>query len=430
MKVKLLYGPPCGGKTTHIRENAEKQDAVWDTDLVMLACSNIGLHTTEKLNISQSVYCLRKKFVEDLSKRDCVDTLWFACRYPTDYVMSILDGLNIEKVPIIPDKETCYRHLEGDDMRPDKDEWRAVIDSWYEEFGNSEESENERRPEPMKDRFWKWVQNKDPSNDGGERTLYLDGVIDDESWWGDEVTPAMFRDELKAGSGDIVVWINSPGGSVFAADQIYNMLREYDGKVTIKIDAIAASAASVIAMAGDTVLMSPVATLMIHNPATIAMGDREEMQKAIEMLDSIKESILNAYMLKTGLSHKKLSEMMDAETFMDAKQALSLGFVDALIERDQEKAKALQGAEPDGDPDEEPDSDHDDPRENDGKAMDGMPQRASVLFSGVPYTPAAAAAVTAYCKEHTAKQPTPEPERGGRSADDLLGRLELMKRMF
>lgn len=133
---------------------------------------------------------------------------------------------------------------------------------------------------------------------------------------GDDVTPQIFKNELLSGSGDITVWVNSPGGDCVAAAQIYNMLINYKGNVTVKIDGIAASAASVIAMAGTKVLMSPVSMLMIHNPATIAWGDSAEMQKAISMLDEVKESIINAYEIKTGMSRAKLSHLMDAESWM------------------------------------------------------------------------------------------------------------------
>jgi len=136
-----------------------------------------------------------------------------------------------------------------------------------------------------------------------------------------------------ADTGDITVWINSPGGDCVAAAQIYNMLMDYPGKVTVKIDGIAASAASVIAMAGTTVLMSPVSMLMIHNPMTVAFGDSAEMQKAIEMLASVKDSIINAYEIKTGLSRAKLSHLMDAETWMDANKAVELGFADGILKR-------------------------------------------------------------------------------------------------
>ncbi len=187
----------------------------------------------------------------------------------------------------------------------------------------------------MKRKFWNWIKNEDESVPDMERTLFLNGMISDETWYGDEVTPQLFKDELNAGNGNITVWINSPGGDVFAAAQIYNMLRDYKGSVTVKIDGIAASAASVIAMAGDNVLMSPVSMMMIHNPATVAFGDHTEMAKAIEMLEGVKDSIINAYSLKTGMSRAKLSRLMDAETWMDATKAVELGFADDIITKNE-----------------------------------------------------------------------------------------------
>ena len=118
-------------------------------------------------------------------------------------------------------------------------------------------------------KFWNWVKNEDG------RILFLNGPIAEETWWGDEVTPKMFKDELASDAGPVTVWINSPGGDVFAAAQIYNMLMEYSGAVTVKIDGIAASAASVIAMAGGEVLVSPVSMMMCHNPATMAVNFRD-----------------------------------------------------------------------------------------------------------------------------------------------------------
>lgn len=175
-------------------------------------------------------------------------------------------------------------------------------------------------------KFWNFVH-----NEGGTRTLYLDGVIAEESWWDDAVTPKMFKDDLLSGSGDITVFINSPGGDVFAAAQIYNMLMEYTGKVTVKIDGIAASAASVIAMAGDEVCVSPVSMIMIHNPATVVWGDSEEMRRAKEMLDEVKESIINAYENKTHMSRTKLAHLMNEETWISAKKAVELGFADKIL---------------------------------------------------------------------------------------------------
>ncbi len=180
-------------------------------------------------------------------------------------------------------------------------------------------------------KFWKWKP-KNEAEGLPERTLFLNGTIAEESWFDDDITPQLFKNELNSGEGNITLWINSPGGDCFAAAQIYNMLKDYSGKITVKIGGIAASAASVIAMAGDTVLMSPVSMLMIHNPATIAFGDHIEMQRAIDMLNEVKESIINAYVLKTGQSRAKLSHLMDSETWMNANKALELGFADGMID--------------------------------------------------------------------------------------------------
>ncbi|MFR4774015.1 MAG: head maturation protease, ClpP-related [Ruminococcus sp.] len=140
-------------------------------------------------------------------------------------------------------------------------------------------------------RFWNWVRNEET----GASEMYLYGAIAESTWFENDITPAMFRSELQKHSGDVTVFINSPGGDVFAASQIYTMLRNHPGKVTVKIDGIAASAASVVAMAGDETLISPTGMLMIHDPMTLAYGNKADMEQTITMLDEVKESILNAY---------------------------------------------------------------------------------------------------------------------------------------
>lgn len=183
----------------------------------------------------------------------------------------------------------------------------------------------------MKNRkFWNWINQAD-ENAPAERVLELYGTIAEESWFDDDVTPTMFKDELFSGSGPITVWINSPGGDCIAASQIYTMLMDYKCDVTVKIDGVAASAASVVAMAGTKVLIAPTALMMIHNPATMAFGDHADMEKAIDMLSEVKESIINAYELKTGLSRVQLSHMMDDTTWMNAKRAVELGFADGIL---------------------------------------------------------------------------------------------------
>lgn len=184
-------------------------------------------------------------------------------------------------------------------------------------------------------KFWNWVRDADES---GGRTLYIDGTIAEESWFDDDITPQLFKSELIASNGDVTIWINSPGGDCVAASQIYAMLMDYRGNVTVKIDGIAASAASVIAMAGTNVLMAPTALMMIHNPLTVAIGDTEEMKKAVEMLSEFKESIINAYEIKTGQARVKISHWMDAETWMNANKAIELGFADGVLE-DEKRSK-------------------------------------------------------------------------------------------
>jgi len=176
------------------------------------------------------------------------------------------------------------------------------------------------------EKFWNWIH-----DDSGGRVLRLEGPIDSDSFWGDEITPQNFRDELYADEGDIVLWLNSPGGNVFAAAEIYTMIRDYPHNITVRIASIAASAASVIAMAGNTVEMSPTALLMVHDPSTIAMGNARDMEKAIATLNEVKESIINAYMAKTGLSHNRISKLMSDETWINAKKAVELGFADGIL---------------------------------------------------------------------------------------------------
>lgn len=223
-----------------------------------------------------------------------------------------------------------------------------------------------------------------------ERTLFLNGTIAESSWFDDEVTPKVFKDELMSGEGPITVWINSPGGDCVAAAQIYNMLMEYPWDVTVKIDGIAASAASVISMAGTKVLVSLGSMMMIHNPMTCAFGDSQEMKKAIEMLDEVKESIINAYEIKTGLSRTKISHFMDSETWMNANKAVELGFADGILER----GNTLEDENPEG---------------------------VTMMYKRVSVNNSLMDKIAAKCKVEKKDNPNLVP------ADSLLDRLELLK---
>lgn len=190
---------------------------------------------------------------------------------------------------------------------------------------NEESGENELRidgPIRMEQGFWDWLFNKpDRSATGLEKAI-------------------------KAFAGkDITVWINSNGGECIAASVVYSALQNYEGKVTVKIDGSAISAASVIAMAGDEILMSPTAIMMIHNPLTEARGEVKDFQKAIEILTEVKESILNAYVKKTKLSRNEISDLMDSEKWMSADTAIRLGFADGkLFEEELEQSEEVENA--------------------------------------------------------------------------------------
>lgn len=267
-------------------------------------------------------------------------------------------------------------------------------------------------------KFWNWTRNSDTGGGQEERVLRLDGVIAEDSWFDDDVTPQIFKEELNEGSGDITLWINSPGGDCFAAAQIYNMLRDYPGRVTVKIDSLAASAASVIAMAGDDVLISPVGMMMIHNPSTMAWGDHIELTKTIEMLDEVKNSIINAYMAKTGMSRSKLSRLMDEESWMNATKAVELGFADSIIEG---KALAAVPIDPDED-----DEDEDDEDEGLNMAA-GIP--VPMIFSRARYAANVTNKLTSYAEKNRAPEPKKKPD-DSRSADELMARLNELKNHF
>ena len=239
------------------------------------------------------------------------------------------------------------------------------------------------------EKFWNWIH-----DDSGGRVLRLEGPIDSESFWGDEITPQSFRDELYAEEGDITLWLNSPGGNVFAAAEIYTMIRDYPHRVTIKIASIAASAASVIAMAGNTVQMSPTALLFVHDPSTIAMGNAKDMEKAIATLNEVKESIINAYMAKTGLSHNRISKLMSDETWINAKKAVELGFADDVLAR----AEIPEDMEP---------------------------PAVSMLYSKAAVVNSLMDKIAAKCKTNPKKTEDSKPK--GRSVDSLYERLNLLK---
>ena len=215
------------------------------------------------------------------------------------------------------------------------------------------------------------------------------------------------------------------------------MLMDYKGNVTVKIDGIAASAASVIAMAGTTVLMSPVSMMMIHNPMTLALGDKSEMEKAIDMLEAVKDSIINAYEIKTGLSRAKISHLMDEETWMDANKAIELGFADDIFTRsslkeDDEEKDAPEENETESDEDKDTESE-DKPEEDEEKDENKGKEKnktSSMLFTRKSFD------VKMLKKLENRKSEKPDLKESkntsvrGRSVSEILDHLDTIKKFI
>ena len=190
-------------------------------------------------------------------------------------------------------------------------------------------------------KFWNFAKN---SANPAAGELYLYGVISGASWWGDEVTPKQFKTDLDA-LGDIQqldIYINSDGGDVFAGHAIHAMLRRHSAHKIVHIDGVAASIASVVAMAGDEIIMPRNAMMMIHNPWTIAMGNADEFRKMADDLDKIRESIVAAYEDRTKLPHDEIVAIMDAETWLTADECVEKGFADK-VDSEKQVAASLDG---------------------------------------------------------------------------------------
>lgn len=192
-------------------------------------------------------------------------------------------------------------------------------------------------------KFWQFRAKKDTGTEEGELLLY--GDISSSTWWGDEVTPKQFKQDLDA-LGDIStlnIYINSGGGDVFAGQAIYSMLKRHKATKKVYVDGLAASIASVIAMAGDVVYMPQNAMMMIHKAWTFGIGNANDFRKLADDMDKIDESILVTYETKTGLEKDKIIEMVNAETWMTAEDAVALGFADEIEESKQLAASMSQG---------------------------------------------------------------------------------------
>lgn len=198
-------------------------------------------------------------------------------------------------------------------------------------------NENRAKRQEKNKCFWNFTAAAN-GNDPPELILY--GDISSESWWGDEITPRKFSEDLAALGNvqEITVRINSGGGDVFAANAIYTRLKDHPAKINVKIDGWAASAATIIAMAGDVVEIPANGIFMVHDPQMGVCGhfSAEEFRKIAAELEIIKQSIVNGYALKTGMPGDEIAALMETETWYDGQQAVDAGFCDKVMFADIE----------------------------------------------------------------------------------------------
>ena len=336
-KVITVWGPPAAGKTTYVADNMGRNDMVFDYDKLMEQVSGRQLYDHND-NLLSYLTGFRGLILSKLAEERNIDTAWIIASYPREALRQTLDGLGAEYVLLDPGKETCANRIREDPLR-DNTEWLAVLDRWYERYERHEEDNQGGGGNMAKTKFW---AAKKVDETVGELTLY--GDISSTTWYGDEVTPQQFKDDL-ANLGDVKelkVYINSPGGDVFAGQAIYSQLRRHKAKVNVYIDGLAASIASVIAMAGDTVTMPKNAMMMIHSPWVMMAGNAADLRKMADDLEKIQISIEEAYKGKVSVDDDKLKELIAAETWLTAEECLEYGFCD-VVEKEKTIAASIEG---------------------------------------------------------------------------------------
>lgn len=191
-----------------------------------------------------------------------------------------------------------------------------------------------------------WDARVHAAADDEDRTIGIYDVIGQDFWTGEGVTAKRIAAALRSmGSGPVTVNINSPGGDVFEGLAIYNLLREHKGEVTVKVLGLAASAASVIAMAGDKVQVARAGFLMIHNCWILAIGNRHDLRDAAEFLEPFDAAMADIYAARTGEQQKTMQKLMDAETWIGGSDAVEEGFADSLLPTDEiQKSDKKAGA--------------------------------------------------------------------------------------
>lgn len=340
MQIKVVWGPPGSGKTTFVNDRKGENDLIYDFDTLMRDLSGLDLYDRNN-NLLYYLISIRDEIIWRLKNETSLDSAWLIFSYPEGDLKASLDDLSASFVLMDTDKQTCIDRINADPARKNKTEWIQVIENWFDKYNKQNQASNKKEVDQrVKHKFWNFIKKNESS---GELQLY--GEIADSTWWGDEVTPKDFKADLDSlgNISTLDVYINSPGGDVFAGQAIYSMLKRCKAQINVYVDGLAASAASLVAMAGDKIIMPENAMMMIHNAWTIVQGNANDLRKQAEAMDKVDASIKTAYLSKApDLTQDKISEMMDAETWLSAQDAVDLGLADE-IEDAKDYAASLRG---------------------------------------------------------------------------------------
>lgn len=330
MKVKVIYGCSCSGKSTYVTDRCGDTDVIYDYDKILSAITNRKEHICDKHPAHLHVVSFRSLFTAKISDESGIDTAWIITRWPSDFLKNQLEGCEVEYTKVEATKPECFERLENDSNRPDKEAWRAVIDRWFEEH----------EPESVSDSHITKIINSKTTGDEGMK-INLKGTIlsnDDADimrWFGwlDVICPLDISNTLaEAAGGDVTVYINSPGGDLLAGSEMYGLLKAHEGKTTAVIQSHSASASTVAMMGCDVIRAEPPALICVHNPSGMADGDAKVHMTAARELKTVKEAIINAYMPRAKISREELSALMDKDMWITPQQAYEYGLVDEIID--------------------------------------------------------------------------------------------------
>lgn len=336
--IKIIYGPPCAGKSKHVNDNITEKDIKFDYDEILQAISNSDIHENREDLISYGIG-IREYLIDNVSTDSSLETAYIITCKITDTLLDQIGTTDVEYVLIDKTKEEVLEQLRNDTTREDKEHWEGLVDDWfdwYEGYVNSNEKNNSVKGGEMMKKF-KIQTRLEIKNEATSETaeLYLYGAIRQAYWWDDEedcISAQRVMNSLKELKGkNINVHISSNGGDVFESIAICNLLKQHDGDINVYVDAIAASGASIIAMAGKKVYMPANAMMMVHKAWTFTAGNSDQLKKIAEDLDKVDAAVKASYMSKFVGTEEELEGLLADETYLTADDCLTFGLCTEVL---------------------------------------------------------------------------------------------------